>query len=121
MIQEFSQIYSDSAVLALHSKLKAGDYESITGLEKERLFWFERVRYQRFEDVFFQYRNGLMDEAPYAESMKFAADRKRLWEWVEIPMHNKEMNREVSRLLSSPEYTPSQLSIRFAAWRERSQ
>ena len=53
ILEEFSNIYGDNDVLSLHLKLRKGDFESITELEKERLFWFERVRYQRFEDVFF--------------------------------------------------------------------
>ena len=48
------------------------DFDAITDLEKERLFWFERVRYQRFEDVYYQFINGLIDESPFRESMALA-------------------------------------------------
>ena len=42
MIEEFSQIYSEDSVLSVHMALMEGDLEAITGLEKERLFWFEK-------------------------------------------------------------------------------
>ena len=36
MIEEFSQIYSEDSVLSVHMALMEGDFEAITGLEREK-------------------------------------------------------------------------------------
>ena len=118
MIEEFSQIYSEDSVLSVHMALMEGDLEAITGLEKERLFWFERVRYQRFEDVYYQFINGLIDESPFRESMAFAANRKALWGWLGIPKPNAGMNAEVDRFHTSEYFSPEPWAIRFSNWLE---
>lgn len=118
MIEEFSQIYSEDSVLSVHMALMEGDFEAITGLEKERLFWFERVRYQRFEDVYYQFINGLIDESPFRESMAFAANRRALWGWLDIPMPNRAMNEAVDQLHSSFSFTLKPWAIRFSDWLE---
>ena len=119
ILEEFSNIYGDNDVLSLHLKLRKGDFESITELEKERLFWFERVRYQRFEDVFFQYGRGMIDQIAFDESMSFAANRVSLWEWLEIPMGDKEMNDFVSNLLESSTFLRETWSDKFEDWIEK--
>ena len=116
MIEEFSQIYSEDSVLSVHMALMEGDFEAITGLEKERLFWFERVRYQRFEDVYYQWEKGLIDESAFQESMNFAAIRKDLWHWLDIPMPNRAMNEAVDQLRSSPSFNLKPWAIRFFDW-----
>ena len=98
--------------------LMEGDFEAINGLEKERLFWFERVRYQRFEDVYYQFINGLIDESPFRESMAFAANRKALWGWLDIPQPNVGMNAEVDRFQTSEYFSPEPWAIRFSEWLE---
>ena len=118
MIEEFSQIYSEDSVLSVHLALMEGDFEAINGLEKERLFWFERVRYQRFEDVYYQWDKGLIDESAYQESMNYAAIRKDLWLWLDIPMPNRAMNEAVDQLHSSPSFTLKPWAIRFSEWLE---
>ena len=118
MIEEFSQIYSEDSVLSVHMALMEGDFEAINGLEKERLFWFERVRYQRFEDVYYQWEKGLIDESAYQESMNYAAIRKDLWLWLDIPMPNRAMNEAVDQLHSSPSFTLKPWAIRFSEWLE---
>ena len=118
MIEEFSQIYSEDSVLSVHMALMEGDFEAINGLEKERLFWFERVRYQRFEDVYYQWDKGLIDESAYQESMNYAAIRKDLWLWLDIPMPNRAMNEAVDQLHSSPSFTLKPWAIRFSEWLE---
>ena len=118
MIEEFSQIYSEDSVLSVHMALMEGDFEAINGLEKERLFWFERVRYQRFEDVYYQWEKGLIDESAYQESMNYAAIRKDLWHWLDIPMPNRAMNETVDQLHSSPSFTLKPWAIRFSDWLE---
>ena len=116
MIEEFSQIYSEDSVLSVHMALMEGDFEAITGLEKERLFWFERVRYQRFEDVYYQWEKDLIDVSAYQESMNYAAIRKDLWHWLDIPMPNRAMNEAVDQLRSSPSFTLKPWAIRFFDW-----
>ena len=116
MIEEFSQIYSEDSVLSVHMALMEGDFEAITGLEKERLFWFERVRYQRFEDVYYQWEKDLIDVSAYQESMNYAAIRKDLWHWLDIPMPNRAMNEAVDQLRSSPSLTLKPWAIRFFDW-----
>ena len=118
MIEEFSQIYSEDSVLSVHMALMEGDFEAINGLEKERLFWFERVRYQRFEDVYYEWDKGLIDESAYQESMNYAAIRKDLWLWLDIPMPNRAMNEAVDQLHSSPSFTLKPWAIRFSEWLE---
>ena len=116
MIEEFSQIYSEDSVLSVHMALMEGDLEAITGLEKERLFWFERVRYQRFEDVYYQWEKDLIDVSAYQESMNYAAIRKDLWRWLDIPMPNRAMNKAVDHLCSSPSFILKPWAIRFSDW-----
>ena len=116
MIEEFSQIYSEDSVLSVHMALMEGDFEAITGLEKERLFWFERVRYQRFEDVYYQWEKGLIDESAFQESMNFAAIRKDLWHWLDIPMSNRAMNEAVVQLHSSPDFYLTPWAVLFSDW-----
>ena len=95
-----------------------GDFGAITGLEKERLFWFERVRYQRFEDVYYQWEKDLIDESPFKESMAFAANRKALWGWLGIPKPNAGMNAEVDRFYTSEYFSQETWAIRFSNWLE---
>lgn len=118
MIEEFSQIYSEDSVLSVHMALMEGDFEAITGLEKERLFWFERVRYQRFEDVYYQWEKSLIDESAFQESMNFAAIRKDLWHWLDIPMPNRAMNEAVVQLHSSPDFSLTPWAVLFSDWLE---
>ena len=103
-------------MLSVHMALMEGDFEAITGLEKERLFWFERVRYQRFEDVYYQWEKDLIDVSAYQESMNYAAIRKDLWRWLDIPMPNRAMNEAVDQLHSSPSFTLKPWAIRFSDW-----
>ena len=95
-----------------------GDFEAITGLEKERLFWFERVRYQRFEDVYYQQEKGLIDESAFQESMNFAAIRKDLRHWLDIPMPNRAMSEAVVQLHSSPDFSLTPWAVLFSDWLE---
>ena len=118
MIEEFSQIYSEDSVLSVHMALMEGDFEAITGLEKERLFWFERVRYQRFEDVYYQWEKDLIDVSAYQESMNYAAIRKDLWHWLGIPMPNRAMNEAVDQLRSSPDFYLTPWAVLFSDWLE---
>ena len=118
MIEEFSQIYSEDSVLSVHMALMEGDFEAITGLERERLFWFERVRYQRFEDVYYQWEKGLIDESAFQESMNFAAIRKDLWHWLDISMPIRAMNEAVVQLHSSTDFSLTPWAVLFSDWLE---
>ena len=105
-------------MLSVNMALMEGDFEAINGSEKERLFWFERVRYQHFEDVYYQWEKGLIDESAYQESMNYAAIRKDLLRWLDIPMPNRAVNNAADQLHSSPSFTLKPWAIRIFDWLE---
>ena len=116
MIEEFSQIYSEDSVLSVHMALMEGDFEAINGLEKERLFWFERVRYQRFEDVYYQWEKGLIDESVYRFSLDMAASRLPLWRWLLLADPNPKFKTAVEDYMKSDGFKQSRFAAKFSEW-----
>ncbi|MBU26117.1 MAG: hypothetical protein CMD99_08835 [Gammaproteobacteria bacterium] len=80
IIDEYSAIAQDEIFSDLLARaLNDGDFDSVTNKEWNQLVHYELARSVRLEDVFFQYKKGLLDESVYSFSISMAASRLPIW------------------------------------------
>ena len=117
IIDEYSAIAQDEIFSDLLARaLNDGDFDAITNKEWNQLVHYEMARSVRLEDVFFQYKKGLLDESVYLFSISMAASRLPIWKWLNVSEPNPEFAAAIGSYMSTDDFTPSALAIQFAEW-----
>ena len=115
-----SQATSDARDTAFNElKLRLnlnGDFDSITMEEWNQIRDYELARSVRHEDVFFQYKRGLIDNSAFRFSLQMAASRLSLWKWLNIGDPNPEFAAAINVFIHEDGFKQSNFAAVFNEW-----
>ena len=77
---------------------------------------YELARSVRHEDVFFQYKRGLIDNRVYQLTLQIAASRLSLWKWLNLGNPNPEFAAAINAHLNEDGFKQSNFAAAFDKW-----
>ena len=117
VIQEYSNYAQDKEFNELKTRaIMDGDFDSVNKYEWNQIRDLELVRHARLEDVFFQYKQGLIDDSAYEFGLAISASRLPLWEWLNIAAPNPEFAAAIEDYTKREDYKQSLLAAEFKDW-----
>ena len=93
-----------------------GEFDSVTIEEWNQIRSYEVARSARHEDVFFQFKQGLIDESVYRFSLRMAASRLSLWKWLNIGDPNPEFATAINTYINEDGFIESGFAAKFNKW-----
>jgi len=117
VIQEYSNYAQDEEFSNLLNRaIRGTDFDSISDDEWNQLANYELARMTRLEDVFFQHKEGLIDNSIAEFSLGMGATRLPLWKWLKIVSVNPEYTAAVEAHSNKSNFEPTLHSSKFVEW-----
>ena len=122
IIQEYSNYAQDNEFSNLVARaIRGTNFDSVSDDEWHQIWGYESARMTRLEDVYFQHKEGLIDDSIQNFSLKKGASKLPLWRWLRVVSVNPEYDAAVEAFANSPDYTPTKYEIEFSAWAKKNE
>ena len=122
IIQEYSNYAQDNEFSNLVARaIRGTNFDSVSDDEWHQIWGYESARMTRLEDVYFQHKEGLIDDSIHNFSLKMGASKLPLWRWLRVVSVNPEYDAAVEAFANSPDYKPTKYEIEFSAWAKKNE
>jgi hypothetical protein len=117
VIQEYSAYAQDKEFSSLLNRASRGtSFDSVSDDEWNQLASYELARMTRLEDVYFQHKEGLIDNSIAEFSLGMGASRLPLWKWLKMVSVNPEYTAAVEAHANDSRFEPTLHGAKFADW-----
>jgi hypothetical protein len=117
VIQEYSAYAQDKEFSSLLNRASRGtSFDSVSDDEWNQLASYELARMTRLEDVYFQHKEGLIDNSIAEFSLGMGASRLPLWKWLKIADPSPEFSKATEAYIKDEDFKQTLLAAKFQEW-----